>query len=83
MNKLILTALFGIFVSSTSAADTNCEEKATDKKLSGAAKNSFIKKCLQDSVAEACVSKASDKKLSGAAKDSFMKKCEKNAVEVK
>ena len=61
------------------AADTACESKAAEKKLAGAAKNSFIKKCEKDSkanIAKAdCDAKAAEKKLKGAAKNSFTKKC--------
>jgi hypothetical protein len=48
------------------------------KKLAGAAKNSFVKKCKTD----ACEAKAIDKNgkaLAGAAKASFLKKCEQEA----
>lgn len=58
--------------------------KAAEKKLAGAAKTSFIKKCMKDagavSLAAACEAKASEKKLYGAAKTSFVKKCEKDAA---
>ncbi len=61
------------------AADSGCEAKATEKKLAGAAKNSFMKKCEKDSAAagagSACEMKAAEKKLAGAAKNSFVKKC--------
>jgi hypothetical protein len=53
----------------------NCDVQATSKKLAGAAKNSFVKKCKAD----ACAAKAvgsNGKPLAGAAKTSFMKKCE-------
>ncbi len=30
------------------AADATCEAKAAEKKLAGAAKNSFVKKCVKD-----------------------------------
>jgi hypothetical protein len=46
--------------------------------LAGAAKTSFVKKCM----AETCSTKAvsqDGKPLSGAAKTGFMKKCEKGA----
>ena len=65
------------------AADTSCESQAAEKKLSGAAKTSFTKKCEKDSKAAAtdkCAAQASDKKLAGAAKNSFMKKCVKDAT---
>jgi hypothetical protein len=61
------------------AADSGCEAKATEKKLAGAAKTSFMKKCEKDSAAagagSACEMKAAEKKLAGAAKNSFVKKC--------
>ena len=48
------------------------------KPLAGAAKTSFIKKCMADTCATKAVSQ-DGKPLSGAAKTSFMKKCEKGA----
>ena len=62
--------------------------KAAEKKLAGAAKNSFIKKCEKDAggAGPACASKAVDKNgkaLAGAAKNSFIKKCEKEAAVAK
>ena len=67
------------------AAGASCDMQAADKKLNGAAKNSFVKKCEKDSkaaMAPACEAKAVDKNgkaLAGAAKTSFMKKCEADA----
>ena len=62
------------------AAD--CEKQAAEKKLAGAAKTSFVKKCsgggamaAKSPAAEACDMKAAEKKLAGAAKNSFTKKC--------
>jgi hypothetical protein len=60
------------------AADSGCAAKAAEKKLSGAAKASFIKKCERDSapaVSESCTKAADEKKLHGAARTSFVKKC--------
>ena len=62
------------------AADATCEAKATEKKLAGAAKTSFVKKCEKDAgaaaaVSPACAQSATDKKLAGAAKNSHVKKC--------
>ncbi|SPE35727.1 conserved exported hypothetical protein [Burkholderiales bacterium] len=76
---------------SSSAAPSSCEDKAVDKngkKLSGAAKTSFVKKCEADAKAAApsCEDKAVDKngkKLSGAAKTSSVKKCEADAKAAK
>ena len=60
-------------------ADSSCPAQAADKKLAGAAKDSFIKKCVKDANA-ACDTAAADKKLAGAAKASFLKKCESDAA---
>ena len=57
-------------------ADDACSTQATDKKLAGAAKTSFLKKCEKDS----CNAQAADKKLHGAAMTSFVKKCVKDAT---
>jgi hypothetical protein len=91
MKKLITMlalALTGV-VATTSiahAADAACEAKATEKKLAGAAKTSFMKKCEREAggaaaggAQAACEAKAGDKKLHGAAKNSFVKKCVKDA----
>ena len=60
-------------------ADQSCAGQATDKKLAGAAKTSFMKKCSADASAS-CNQQAADKKLSGAAKTSFTKKCVTDAT---
>jgi hypothetical protein len=57
-------------------AEDACMTQATDKKLAGAAKMSFMKKCEKDS----CESQAKDKNLHGAAMTSFVKKCAKDAM---
>lgn len=78
----ILVAAFG--VQAAQAADAACEAQAAEKKLAGAAKNSFMKKCEKDAMAggaaasgpgASCEAKAAEKKLAGAAKNSFVKKC--------
>lgn len=86
MKKLItVLALALAGLSSTAhAADATCEAKAGEKKLAGAAKNSFMKKCEREAGAGAaqgaCDAKAAEKKLAGAAKNSFVKKCVKDAA---
>jgi hypothetical protein len=60
-------------------ADDSCVSQATDKKLAGAAKNSFMTKCEKDAKAS-CDGQAADKKLAGAAKTSFTKKCVSDAT---
>ncbi|MES3001928.1 MAG: hypothetical protein V4787_14655 [Pseudomonadota bacterium] len=58
------------------SSGSSCDVQAADKKLAGAAKTSFLKKCEADSSpAAACEKNAADKKLAGAAKNSFVKKC--------
>jgi psiF repeat len=58
------------------AQASSCSAQATDKKLAGAAKTSFMKKCVKDS----CDGQAADKKLAGAAKTSFTTKCVKDGM---
>jgi hypothetical protein len=58
---------------------STCKGQAADKKLAGAAFNSFMKKCETDA-GTLCATQASDKKLAGAAKTSFTKKCVTDAV---
>ncbi len=63
-------------------AAADCEAKAAEKKLAGAAKTSFVKKCVKDSggdIAAMCEKSAADKKLAGAAKTSHIKKCTADA----
>jgi len=52
-----------------------CDAAAAEKKLAGAAKTSFLKKCNKNAPKSECDTKASEKKLAGAAKTSFLKKC--------
>jgi hypothetical protein len=60
-------------------AKPTCKAQATEKKLAGAALNSFMKKCQTDAQAS-CDAAAADKKLNGAAKTSFTKKCVTDTV---
>ena len=80
MRLMIAAMTLALTASLTHAADTTCEAKAADKKLAGAAKNSFVKKCEKDAAKSTCATTAADKKLAGAAKNSFIKKCEKDAA---
>jgi hypothetical protein len=80
MKRIILAAMFGVFVISTAMAQS-CENKAMSKDgkpLHGAAKMSFVKKCKRDACQGQAVSKEG-KPLHGAAKNSFMAKCMKSA----
>ena len=84
MKKTLITiavATLGLFAGSAFAANADCDAKAAEKKLAGAAKTSFVKKCEKDAAggaaaaSPACAKSAADKKLAGAAKTSHIKKC--------
>ncbi len=82
MRILTATALFLAFGSTAFAAEVSCKAQATEKKLAGAALDSFMKKCEGDATA-ACDADSKAKKLAGAALDAHMKKCvtDKTGVE--
>lgn len=82
MTKSIICAAVALTLSglpTLAFADPSCLAQATDKKLAGAAKTSFMKKCAADA-SNSCDKQAADKKLSGAAKTSFTKKCVADAT---
>ena len=73
--RACLTLLIATCLSASAfATEASCQATVTDKKLAGAAKTSFLKKCEADAQAR-CDQSAADKKLAGAAKSSFTKKC--------
>jgi hypothetical protein len=70
--KKLIALLSALILSSPAfAADNACMAQAAEKKLSGAAQTSFIRKCVVDG----CESTSLEKKLAGAAKNSFTTKC--------
>ena len=71
MRTLTILAALCLLAEGAFAQDATCAVQAGDKKLAGAAKTSFVKKC--------CETQAAGKKLAGAAKTSFVTKCEKDA----
>ena len=78
MKKIFLAAVIATFAVGSAFAQDACESKAMGKDgkpLAGAAKTSFMKKCMADSCAAKAMS-SDGKPLAGAAKNSFMKKCE-------
>jgi psiF repeat-containing protein len=77
--KAIMLALVISVAGVTAASAQSCTVQAGEKKLAGAAKNSFMKKCSTDAEGS-CNKQAAEKKLSGAAKTSFTKKCVTDAV---
>ena len=62
-----------------SAPAQTCNAAVQEKKLAGAAKNSFLQKCEREAT-ERCEAAAAERKLAGAAKASNVKKCVKDAV---
>jgi hypothetical protein len=78
MKRALVVIVIGLFSSQASAA-TSCTVSADEKKLAGAAKASYLKKCEADAKS-ACEASAADKKLAGAAKSSYLKKCVADAT---
>jgi hypothetical protein len=69
--RFFIAALAALFAGSMAIADSDCLAKAAEKKLSGAARSSFVTKCVRDG----CEAAAAEKKLAGAARSSFTTKC--------
>jgi len=67
MKHLALALLLLSLAVTGAVAKQTCKERADEKKLAGAALNSFMTKCASDATAS-CNKAAADKKLSGAAK---------------
>jgi len=81
IRTVFLAAMIATFAAGSAMAQETCESKAMSKDgkpLAGAAKTSYMKKCMEDSC-DAKAMSADGKPLSGAAKNSFMTKCEKGA----
>lgn len=74
MKQLAALGVLAFASAFTYAADSACMAAAKEKKLAGAAQNSFVKKCETDAKAK-CEIAANEKKLAGAAKNSNVKKC--------
>ena len=79
MKIIILAAAMSLAAMGAWADQSTCASQSSEKKLAGAAKTSFMKKCQADALA-VCTASATDKKLAGAAKTSFMKKCQADAA---
>jgi hypothetical protein len=84
MKKLFVPMALVLSCIAFGAQAADCDAKAAEKKLAGAAKTSFVKKCEKDSAAASagamCEKSAADKKLAGAAKTSHIKKCTADAA---
>lgn len=73
----VMALVLGWVAAAVWAADevpSACEAAAQERKLAGAAKTSFVKRCQQEAQAR-CEAQAGEKKLSGAARTSFLTKC--------
>jgi opacity protein-like surface antigen len=80
MKRFLFVAAIAFGLCNSAFAADTCAAQADAKKLAGAARTSFTKKCEADSAKPAaCEDQATTKKLAGAAKTSFMKKCEADA----
>lgn len=79
LSLALLTTL--TFTANAHSAAGTCEARAADKKLSGDARKSFLKKChasaktASSAASRACSKSAAEKKLVGSAKNSYIKKC--------
>lgn len=86
--RAIVLAVAGTMLMAGAAAAADCTQMATEKKLAGAALQSFMKKCNADAAnaaakaaaQDSCTKSATDKKLAGAAQKSFVTKCVKDAT---
>ena len=71
---------FAAMAQEAAAPASDCSAKATEKKLAGAALNSFMKKFEHDDASASYEASAADKKLKGAAKKSFVTELVKDAT---
>lgn len=79
MIKTLALILSLSFATAAMAEGPTCAAGVAEKKLAGAAKASFMKKCETDAKAT-CEAASKEKNLDGAAKGSFEKKCLNDAV---
>jgi hypothetical protein len=78
MKSSAIALCAALVLTTAHAAGATCVAQATEKNLAGAAKASFLSKCMRDAVAASqttCDAQAAEKKLAGAAKISFTRKC--------
>lgn len=84
MKKLLILVSMMIMVqvqaqNKPAAQNPSCTVNATEKKLAGAAKNSFMQKCERDA-RTACENDEISQRTHGAAKEAHIKKCVREAV---
>jgi hypothetical protein len=84
MNKMLVTFVASLFAANLAMAQSaapaaaksaSCSDQAAEKKLAGAAKNSFMKKCEKESGA----AKSDGKSAAKSAQQEKMKSCNKEA----
>jgi hypothetical protein len=84
MKRHLIVAALTLFGASVAIASPACESAADQKKLSGAARTSFLGKCERESkVVQTCDAQATEKKLSGAARTSWSKRSAANGSAAK
>ena len=84
-NMVIAALLLTVLAVPAEAAKGSCDAQANGGKLSGAARDNFLKKCEMTSQAASstCEGQAATRKLSGAARNNFIRHCyEGNQVTV-
>ncbi len=79
MKVIVAVAMLALFAGASQAQTASCKAQAAEKKLAGAALNSFMQKCERDAKAS-CDKSAGDKKLAGAARTSYTTKCVRDNV---
>lgn len=79
MMLMLACAAMSVQAQEAATVVKSCQAVVAEKKLAGAAKASFLKKCEKD-VAAQCALASSEKKLAGAARTSFEKKCNRDRV---
>jgi hypothetical protein len=79
MKTILIAVVLSLCAATAHAQGATCKVQAGDKKLAGAALNSFMKKCETDAK-KTCEEDSNAKKLAGAAKTSHMKKCVADTV---
>ncbi|MBI4756881.1 MAG: hypothetical protein HY778_15980 [Betaproteobacteria bacterium] len=77
MNDLLVTALVALFSGHVALADPACLSQATESRLAGTARVSFLKQCNLEAAKAACSARAADRHFEGATRTAFLKKCER------
>lgn len=79
IQRMIAAGALGVLASGAWAQAIPCNEAASERKLSGGAKQSFLKSCEAEARA-ACAAKMKEENLSAAGKATFEKRCLRQAM---